>query len=121
VATFSALVNAQLHSGLISRRQVGEEGLAAKVSGAHGGHGELASPEDRDRSVGSCRGHRASGSPCGGAAEGHAGQARADGLACVGSPFTGQPISALGPVLAVKIDNLAPARPQTGLTEAELV
>ena len=37
------------------------------------------------------------------------------------SPFTGEPIPALGPVLAVKIDNLAAARPQTGLTEADLV
>jgi hypothetical protein len=37
------------------------------------------------------------------------------------SPFTGKPVSALGPVLAVKIDNLAQARPQTGLTEADLV
>ena len=37
------------------------------------------------------------------------------------SPFTGQPISALGPVLAAKIDNLAQARPQTGLTEADIV
>ena len=27
----------------------------------------------------------------------------------------------LGPVLAVKIDNLAPARPQTGLTGADIV
>jgi Protein of unknown function (DUF3048) N-terminal domain/Protein of unknown function (DUF3048) C-terminal domain len=37
------------------------------------------------------------------------------------SPFTGEPVSALGPVLAVKIDNLAQARPQTGLTEADIV
>jgi hypothetical protein len=37
------------------------------------------------------------------------------------SPFTGEPVAALGPVLAVKIDNLAPARPQTGLTEADIV
>jgi hypothetical protein len=37
------------------------------------------------------------------------------------SPFTGQPISALSPVLALKIDNLAQARPQTGLTEADIV
>jgi hypothetical protein len=37
------------------------------------------------------------------------------------SPFTGEPVSALGPVLAVKIDNLAPARPQTGLTDADIV
>jgi len=37
------------------------------------------------------------------------------------SPFTGQPVSALGPVLAVKIDNLAQARPQAGLTGADIV
>jgi Protein of unknown function (DUF3048) N-terminal domain len=29
-------------------------------------------------------------------------------------------VSALSPVLAVKIDNLAPARPQTGLTDANV-
>ena len=37
------------------------------------------------------------------------------------SPFTGEPVSALGPVLAVKIDNLAAARPQAGLTDADIV
>ena len=37
------------------------------------------------------------------------------------SPFTGEPVSVLGPVLATKIDNLAPARPQTGLTDADIV
>src|SRR5690349_15484139 len=37
------------------------------------------------------------------------------------SPFTGEPVPSLGPVLAVKIDNLAPGRPQTGLTGADLV
>jgi hypothetical protein len=37
------------------------------------------------------------------------------------SPFTGEPVNALGPVLAVKIDNLAPARPQTGLASADIV
>ena len=37
------------------------------------------------------------------------------------SPFTGEPVKALGPVLAVKIDNLAPARPQTGLADADIV
>ena len=37
------------------------------------------------------------------------------------SPFTGEPVSALGPVLATKIDNLARARPQTGLTGADIV
>ena len=37
------------------------------------------------------------------------------------SPFTGEPVPSLGPVLAVKIDNLAPARPQTGLAGADIV
>jgi hypothetical protein len=37
------------------------------------------------------------------------------------SPFTGEPVPSPGVVLAVKIDNLAPARPQTGLTGADLV
>jgi hypothetical protein len=37
------------------------------------------------------------------------------------SPFTGEPITAAGPVLAVKIDNITQARPQTGLTGADIV
>jgi hypothetical protein len=37
------------------------------------------------------------------------------------SPFTGEPVTALRPVLAVKIDNLVDARPQTGLTSADIV
>lgn len=37
------------------------------------------------------------------------------------SPFTGEPVKSLGPVLAVKIDNLAAARPQTGLARADVV
>lgn len=37
------------------------------------------------------------------------------------SPFTGEPITAPGRVLAVKIDNIAAARPPTGLTGADLV
>jgi Protein of unknown function (DUF3048) N-terminal domain/Protein of unknown function (DUF3048) C-terminal domain len=37
------------------------------------------------------------------------------------SPFTGEPVKSLGRVLAVKIDNLAAARPQTGLTRADIV
>lgn len=37
------------------------------------------------------------------------------------SPFTGEPVRSLGPVLAVKIDNVAQARPQTGLTHADIV
>jgi hypothetical protein len=43
------------------------------------------------------------------------------GSAVLYSPLTGEPVSALGPVLAVKIDNLAQARPQTGLTDADIV
>lgn len=37
------------------------------------------------------------------------------------SPFTGEPVSALAPVLAVKIDNIARARPQTGMRSADIV
>lgn len=37
------------------------------------------------------------------------------------SPFTGEPVSSLGPVIAVKVDNLVDARPQTGLTKADIV
>lgn len=49
---------------------------------------------------------------------GDAPRAPADGLY---SPFTGEPVRTLGPVLAVKIDNVARARPQTGLTGADIV
>ncbi|HUZ26933.1 MAG TPA: DUF3048 domain-containing protein [Streptosporangiaceae bacterium] len=37
------------------------------------------------------------------------------------SPFTGEPVTALRRILAVKIDNIAQARPQTGLTSADIV
>ncbi|HLX50873.1 MAG TPA: DUF3048 domain-containing protein [Streptosporangiaceae bacterium] len=37
------------------------------------------------------------------------------------SPFTGERIHSLGPVLAVKIDNIVLARPQTGLNSADIV
>ncbi len=37
------------------------------------------------------------------------------------SPFTGEPVKSLGPVLAVKIDNIVYARPQTGINEADIV
>jgi Protein of unknown function (DUF3048) N-terminal domain/Protein of unknown function (DUF3048) C-terminal domain len=37
------------------------------------------------------------------------------------SPFTGEPIGGARPVLAVKIDNIVFARPQTGLTRADIV
>jgi hypothetical protein len=36
-------------------------------------------------------------------------------------PFTGEPVKSLGPVLAVKIDNIVYARPQTGLQSADIV
>lgn len=36
-------------------------------------------------------------------------------------PFTGKPVKSLGRVLAVKIDNIVYARPQTGLQSADLV
>jgi hypothetical protein len=37
------------------------------------------------------------------------------------SPFTGEPVASLGPVIAVKIDNIRQARPQTGLSRADIV
>ncbi len=37
------------------------------------------------------------------------------------SPFTGEPVSSLGPELIVKIDNIQQARPPTGLTRADIV
>jgi hypothetical protein len=37
------------------------------------------------------------------------------------SPFTGRPAPAGRPVLAVKIDNVRPARPPTGVTRADIV
>src|SRR5262245_45110297 len=37
------------------------------------------------------------------------------------SPFTGEPVRSLSRVLAVKIDNIVNARPQTGLTHADIV
>jgi hypothetical protein len=37
------------------------------------------------------------------------------------SPFTGEPVRSLNPVLAVKIDNIVSARPQTGLSHADIV
>jgi len=42
-------------------------------------------------------------------------------VAPVLSPFTGRPVRAAQPVLAVKIDNVRPARPQTGLNSADIV
>jgi len=37
------------------------------------------------------------------------------------SPFTGEPVPRLEPVIAVKIDNIVSARPQTGLQDADIV
>jgi Protein of unknown function (DUF3048) N-terminal domain len=37
------------------------------------------------------------------------------------SPFTGEPVPSLNRVLAVKIDNIVYARPQTGLTHADII
>ena len=37
------------------------------------------------------------------------------------SPFTGEPVKALSRVVVVKIDNIAQARPPTGLTSADIV
>ena len=37
------------------------------------------------------------------------------------SPFTGEPVKSLQPTLAVKIDNIVYARPQTGINQADIV
>ena len=37
------------------------------------------------------------------------------------SPFTGKPVQGLDQVVAVKIDNIAEARPPTGLTQADII
>ena len=37
------------------------------------------------------------------------------------SPFTGEPVKKLAPVLTVKIDNIVYARPQTGINDADIV
>src|SRR5260370_931943 len=37
------------------------------------------------------------------------------------SPFTGEPVKALGRVIVVKIDNIADARPPANLTSADIV
>src|SRR6516225_12486837 len=37
------------------------------------------------------------------------------------SPFTGEPVPSLNRVLAVKIDNIVYARPQIGLSHADIV
>ncbi len=37
------------------------------------------------------------------------------------SPFTGEPVASLGPELIFKIDNVAQARPPTGLNQADIV
>jgi hypothetical protein len=49
------------------------------------------------------------------------GQARRAAGADLRSPFTGQPVPSLNRVLAVKIDNIVYARPQTGLDHADIV
>ncbi len=59
----------------------------------------------------------------------HGGQARGaaapspspSAAARLRSPFTGEPVSSLHRVLAVKIDNIVYARPQTGLARADIV
>lgn len=48
-------------------------------------------------------------------------QAKTTSTAQLRSPFTGEPVGSLNRVLAVKIDNIVYARPQTGLTHADIV
>jgi Protein of unknown function (DUF3048) N-terminal domain/Protein of unknown function (DUF3048) C-terminal domain len=51
----------------------------------------------------------------------HSPSPRASSAARLLSPFTGEPVRALKPVLAMKIDNIVYARPQTGLQSADIV
>ena len=53
--------------------------------------------------------------------DGPAKQATATPSQQLRSPFTGEPVPSLNRVLAVKIDNIVYARPQTGLTHADIV
>jgi Protein of unknown function (DUF3048) N-terminal domain/Protein of unknown function (DUF3048) C-terminal domain len=46
---------------------------------------------------------------------------RPDAPRLLRSPFTGEPVGSLNRVLAVKIDNIVDARPQTGLARADIV
>jgi DUF3048 family protein len=48
-------------------------------------------------------------------------QPRRSPTAQLRSAFTGEPVPALNRILAVKIDNIGYARPQTGLTRADIV
>jgi hypothetical protein len=50
-----------------------------------------------------------------------AGPGSSPGSAGLVSPFTGRPVARAQRVLAVKIDNLVDARPQTGLSQADIV
>jgi DUF3048 family protein len=56
-----------------------------------------------------------------GADLGHGTGCEADCQLQAASPFTGEPVAKLGPVLAVKIDNIAQSRSQTGLSKADIV
>jgi hypothetical protein len=52
---------------------------------------------------------------------GYQGPGQPTGSGPLTSPFTGEPVSSLGPELIFKIDNVAQARPPTGLTKADIV
>ena len=52
---------------------------------------------------------------------GQAAHVAAPATAQLRSPFTGEPVRSLNRVLAVKIDDIVYARPQTGLTHADIV
>jgi hypothetical protein len=62
-----------------------------------------------------------SGSPAPGPPAGPGGTQAAANAGPLTSPFTGEPVSRLGAVIAVKIDNIVHARPQTGLNAADVV
>ncbi|MDR2985107.1 MAG: DUF3048 domain-containing protein [Nocardiopsaceae bacterium] len=53
--------------------------------------------------------------------KGNGGQPAGDSGGTLRSPFTGEPVKALRRVLIFKIDNVAQARPPTGLTKADIV
>jgi hypothetical protein len=57
----------------------------------------------------------------GGGQAGKAAATRPDAPRPPESPFTGEPVTSLNRVLAVKIDNIVYARPQTGLSHADIV
>jgi hypothetical protein len=72
--------------------------------------------------VGACSGSHEEGAvPGSGSGSGTSTSGTPAPTASAVSPLTGRPAAANRPVLAVKIDNVRPARPQTGLDQADVV